>query len=98
MTADKKIGGMRGMSNRSNGNLPRTDAALPKRRGRPPEEHPPEQGEGESEELDDEPLDAGMIVDQGDGMRVIRRGPKRAADDQDSHECPDEPPAGWGEP
>ena len=49
----------------------------------------------EPEELESE-LDGSVIVDQGDGVRTLRRGPRRSPEDQETHECPDEPPEGWG--
>lgn len=80
-----------------------------KRRGRAPRASPPQPAPApperptRSEEAPDadEPegdMAEGMLVDQGDGMRVVRRSACRSGrDDVDTHELPDEPPDGWGE-
>ncbi len=69
------------------------------KKGTPPAEikPPPEApAEGDEEALD-ESLDEGMLVDQGDGMRVLRRTARKTHDDRETHELPDEPPKGWGD-
>jgi hypothetical protein len=75
--------------------------SMARKRGETP---PPASTEPEGErapELDEETaeeaMEEGMLVDQGDGMHVVRRSVRRGPDDRDSHECPDEPPEGWGE-
>lgn len=82
-------GGMRGMKERQLGRKP-----LVKGETKPAAE--PE-GAPEPEEELEEPMEEGMLVDQGDGTRVLRRGVRRSPEDRDTHECPDEPPEGWGE-
>lgn len=59
----------------------------------------PKYGEGEDDDdgLAEDVIEPGLIVDQGDGTRFIRRARRTAADDQESHECPDVPPKGWCE-
>lgn len=88
----KVRGSMRTMKARQTGRLQRTDGSAPN----PPEDEPRGELPDAEDELE-EPLDDGMLVDQGDGMRVLKRAARRGPDDQDSHECPDEPPEGWGE-
>lgn len=55
-------------------------------------------GQTRDEVPDDDPVheafDEGILVDQGDGVRVLSRG--RNTDDPD-RDCPDEPPPGWCE-
>lgn len=84
--------GMRDMKARQMGKAARIEHdegnAKPAERGELPE--------GE-EEMPDDPIETGMIIDQGDGMRVVRRGNRSAVEDQDSRDCPDEPPPGWGD-
>lgn len=52
----------------------------------------------EDEDEFDAPLEPGVFVDPSDGSRVIRVRGRSGPDDEDSHECPDEPPRGWGIP
>ena len=81
--------GMRGMKARQQGKAPRIEQK-DKHAEVPPE---PEPDDG-LEELTEE---AGMMVDQGDGMRVVQRSPRRGPEDREVHELPDEPPTGWGD-
>lgn len=88
--ARPQLGGMRGMKNRQLGREGRTDGSTA------PSEHETSGMPDPDEEVED-PIEHGMLVDQGDGTRVLRRGPRKSPEDRDSHECPDEPPKGWGD-
>jgi len=80
----------RGMSMRSMSN----------RKGRqraeaPPDDHDQGDDQGGGLELD---ADDGVLEDQGDGVRVLRRVRSNTGGEGASRDLPDEPPPGWGEP
>ena len=43
----------------------------------------------------EEYFEPGLLVDQGDGMRVSQRRDRPSPDERAAYECPDEPPPGW---
>ncbi len=48
------------------------------------------------EDETDEPIDAGELVDQGDGVRVSRGRLRMSDDSNDGYrDLPDDPPPGW---
>lgn len=78
---------MREMKARQQGKAPRITRETVAKDEQPPAMEP-------EDEEPEETLDAGALVDQGDGVRVAR-GRRRANDEERCHDLPDEPPPGW---
>ncbi len=43
----------------------------------------------------EEYFEPGLLVDQGDGMRVSQKRERAPSEERAAYECPDEPPPGW---
>lgn len=88
----------RGMSMRSmkagQGRGGRPTKAATAARQRADAEAPP----ADESELESEPLDDGVLLDQGDGVRVLERSRRAVGGEGRCRDLPDEPPPGWGEP